>query len=69
MLTDWGVEDFSHTAHSLGCNYLTQIGREAGFWAMSEYPVRVPSVGAQHSVRTDVAWWERPSSMRFPMPF
>lgn len=35
MLTAWGVEDFSHTIHSLGCNYLTAIGREAGFWAMS----------------------------------
>ena len=61
MLTDWGVADFSHTIHSLGCNYLTAIGREAGFWAVSEYPVRVPSAGAQHSVRPDVAWWERPS--------
>ena len=61
MLTAWGVEDFSHTIHSLGCNYLTAIGRDAGFWAMSEYPVRVPSKGHQHSVRPDVAWWERPS--------
>ena len=61
MLTDWGVEDFSHTIHSLGCNYLTAIGRDAGFWAMSEYPVRVPSAGHHHSVRPDVAWWKRPS--------
>lgn len=61
MLTAWGVEDFSHTIHSLGCNYLTVIGRNAGFWAMSEYPVRVSSAGTQYSVRPDVAWWERPS--------
>lgn len=59
MLTSWGVEDFSHTIHSLGCNYLTAIGRQSGFWAMSEYPVRVPSSGSGHSVRSDVAWWER----------
>jgi hypothetical protein len=61
MLTAWGVEDFSHTIHSLGCNYLAAVGREAGFWAMSEYPVRVPSRSAAHSVRPDVAWWERVS--------
>ncbi len=62
MLTAWGMEDFSHTIHSLGCNYLAAIGREAGFWAMSEYPVRVPSAsGAGRSVRPDVAWWRRPS--------
>ncbi len=59
MLTAWGVEDFSHTIHSLGCNYLTAIGRAAGFWAMSEYPIRVPQPGAGHSIRPDVAWWER----------
>lgn len=62
MLTDWGVEDFSHTIHSLGCNYLAAVGREAGFWAMSEYPVRVPSSGVQHSVRPDIVWWERSSA-------
>jgi hypothetical protein len=61
MLTAWGVEDFSHTIHSLGCNYLAAIGRDAGFWAMTEYPVRVSSAGASRSVRPDVAWWERPS--------
>lgn len=59
MLTTWGVEDFSQTIHSLGCNYLTAIGRSAGCWAMSEYPVRVPSTGSSHSVRPDVAWWHR----------
>lgn len=62
MLTAWGVEDFSHTIHSLGCNYLATIGRDAGFWAMSEYPVRVPSTGHQRTVRPDVAWWEKSSA-------
>jgi hypothetical protein len=59
MLTAWGVENFSQTIHSLGCNYLAAVGRAAGFWAISEYPVRVPSVGAAGSVRPDVAWWDR----------
>ncbi|MBT2989950.1 MAG: hypothetical protein KME65_13430 [Candidatus Thiodiazotropha sp. (ex Ctena orbiculata)] len=61
MLIDWGVEDFSITVHSLGCNYLSALGRELGFWAISEYPVRVPREGAAHSVRPDVAWWARKS--------
>ena len=60
MLTAWGVEDFSHTIHSLGCNYLTAVGREAGFWAVSDYPVRVAGARANRSVRPDVAWWARP---------
>ena len=33
MLTDWGVEDFSLTIHSLGCNYLSALGRSLDFWA------------------------------------
>ena len=60
MMVDWGVEDFSHTIHSLGCNYLSAFGREAGFWAVSEYPVRIPTSDRSHSVRSDVAWWARP---------
>jgi hypothetical protein len=59
MLTTWGVADFSLTIHSLGCNYLAAMGREAGFWAMSEYPVRVASASARNSVVPDVAWWEK----------
>ncbi|MEW8552663.1 MAG: hypothetical protein AB2605_02625 [Candidatus Thiodiazotropha sp.] len=61
MLIDWGVEDFSTTVHSLGCNYLSALGREMGCWAISEYPVRVPKAGAAHSVRPDVAWWAKES--------
>jgi len=59
MLTTWGVEDFGQTIHSLGCNYLAALGREAGFWAMTEYPVRVPSNDVARSVRPDVAWWDK----------
>ena len=57
MLTAWGVPDFSHTIHSLGCNYLCALGRHLGFWAISDYPVRVGCAGNGHSVRPDVVWW------------
>ncbi len=58
MLTDWGVEDFSVTIHSLGCNYLSALGRDLGFWSMSEYPVKLAQNGS--SIRPDVVWWSRP---------
>ena len=64
MLTDWGVEDFSETVHSLGMNYLTLVGRVAGRLAVSEYPVRMtPGLGVFAEgpgfVRPDVVWWNR----------
>ena len=59
MLTDWGVEDFSVTIHSLGCNYLSALGRAFGLWAMSEYPVRMPESDQPISIRPDVVWWKR----------
>ena len=59
MLTNWGVDDFSVTIHSLGCNYLSALGRKAGCWAASEYPVRVSPGATGYSVRPDVAWWSR----------
>jgi len=62
MLADWGVEDFDHTIHSLGLNYLTALGRKLGFWAVSEYPVRRSNVRQYSgSVRCDVTWLMRPS--------
>jgi hypothetical protein len=59
MLTDWGVEDFSVTIHSLGCNYLSALGRDLGFWSMSEYPVKLAAHNCS-SIRPDVVWWSRP---------
>ena len=59
MLTAWGVEDFSHTIHSLGCNYLSALGRSLGFWTISDYPIRVPRSHNGHSVRPDVVWWAK----------
>jgi hypothetical protein len=66
MLTDWGVEDFSETVHSLGMNYLTSIGRVSGRVAVSEYPVRLlpgagPATEVPGFVRPDVVWWSRES--------
>ena len=62
MLSTWGVPDYSTTIHSLLINYLTALGRAAGFWAMSEYPI-FPSdrVRVDRDVRCDLAWFERPS--------
>ncbi len=57
MLTQWGVKDESVAVHSLGCNYLSALGRQLGHWAASEYPVRV----GHKYVRPDVVWWSRPA--------
>jgi hypothetical protein len=57
MLTDWAVRDESILVHSLGCNYLAALGRNLGFWAINELPVRVPS---EKTVRPDAVWWTRP---------
>lgn len=62
MLTEWGVDDFSTTIHSLGCNYLAALGRQLGCWAMTEYPVRMASDSNNRVIRPDVVWWERPGS-------
>lgn len=60
MLTEWGVDDFSSTIHSMGCNYLEALGRQLGCWAMTEYPVRMAGVSENRVVRPDVVWWARP---------
>lgn len=60
MLTTWGVEDFSVTIHSLGCSYLSALGRRLGFWAMSEYPVRTEKCGPP--LRHDAVWWAKPGA-------
>src|SRR5262249_49350190 len=61
MLASWGVEDYSHTVHSLGLNYLAALGRHFGLWAVSEYPVApAPAYLAVRNVRCDVVWFARP---------
>jgi hypothetical protein len=55
MLTKWGVRDESVSVHSLGFNYLAALGRHLGFWAATEYPIRVGS----SFVRPDFVWWSK----------
>ena len=55
MWTTWGVEDESHTVHSLGLSYLTAIGQSLGYVAAAEYPVAGPAV------RADCVWWDASS--------
>jgi len=57
-----GVVDYSETIHSLGLNYITAIGRESGYLAISEYPVCVPQdhrFAPLGEVRTDSVWLNR----------
>lgn len=56
MLTRWGVKDESTCIHSLGFNYLAALGRRLGFWAATEYAIRVE----RSFIRPDVVWWSRP---------
>jgi hypothetical protein len=62
MLSTWGVPDYSTTIHSLLINYLTALGRAAGFWAVSEYPI-LPSgqVRVNRDIRCDLAWFAPPA--------
>jgi hypothetical protein len=65
-LTDWGVEDFSETVHSLGIHYLALVGQRAGWIATPEYPVRLTLPSGQLAdgpgfVKPDVIWWDRES--------
>ncbi len=55
MLTTWGVRDESVSIHSLGFNYLAALGRHLGFWAATEYPIRV----GNSFVRPDFVWWSK----------
>ena len=57
MLTNWGVKDESVCVHSLGFNYLAALGRHLGFWAATEYGIRV----GRGFIRPDVVWWSRPA--------
>ncbi len=55
MLTAWGVRDESVGVHSLGFNYLAALGRHLGFWAATEFPIRVGNT----FVRPDFVWWSK----------
>ncbi|MBL9076021.1 MAG: hypothetical protein JNL08_00875 [Planctomycetes bacterium] len=61
MWTEWGVRDVGHLVHSLGCTFLTAVGRDLGFAAVSEVPA--PREGAlahvEEDVRSDSVWFDR----------
>lgn len=61
MWTEWGVRDVSHLIHSLGCTFLTAVGRDLGFASVSEVPA--PRDGGlanvEEDVRSDSVWYER----------
>ena len=61
MWTDWGVHDAGHLVHSLGCTFLTAIGRDAGFASVSEVPAPRdgPLAHVQEDVRSDSVWFDR----------
>lgn len=61
MWTEWGVRDLGHLVHSLGCTFLTAVGRDLGSAAVSEVPA--PRDGAlahvEEDVRSDSVWFDR----------
>lgn len=61
MWTTWGVQDAGHLIHSLGCTFLTAVGRDLGFASVSEVPA--PRQGAlgcvEEDVRSDSVWFDR----------
>lgn len=61
MWTEWGVRDVGHLVHSLGCTFLTAVGRDLGFAAVSEVPAprRGPLSHVEEDVRSDSIWFDR----------
>lgn len=61
MWTTWGVHDAGHLVHSLGCTFLTAVGRDLGFASVSEVPA--PREGSlanvEENVRSDAVWFDR----------
>lgn len=61
MWTTWGVQDFGHLIHSLGCTFLTAVGRDLGFASVSEVPASREAALArvEEDVRSDSVWFDR----------
>lgn len=59
--TNWGILDTSCSIHSLGVSFLTLLGKELDYVAVSEFPV--PRQGqyahAGNDVRCDSVWFHR----------
>ncbi len=60
MWTEWGVRDVGHLVHSLGCTFLTAVGRDIGYAAVSEVPAPREGVLAHvaEDVRSDSVWFD-----------
>jgi len=61
MWTEWGVRDVGHLVHSLGCTFLTAVGRDLGFTSVSEVPAprEGPLAHVEEDVRSDSVWFDR----------
>lgn len=61
MWSDWGVRDGGYLIHSIGCTFLTAVGRDLGFAAVSEVPApRLGILGnVDQDVRSDSVWFDR----------
>lgn len=61
MWTEWGIHDVGHLVHSLGCTFLTAVGRDLGFTAVSEVPAprEGPLAHVEDDVRSDSIWFDR----------
>lgn len=63
MWTEWGVRDVGHLVHSLGCTFLTAVGRDLGFASVFEVPAprEGPLAHVDEDVRSDSVWFARSS--------
>ena len=61
LWTTWGVRDAGHLVHSLGCTFLTGVGRDLGHAAVAEVPAprHGPLGHVQEDVRSDSVWFDR----------
>ncbi len=61
MWTVWGVRDIGHLVHSLGCTFLTDVGRDVGFTSVCEVPAprEGPLAHVEEDVRSDSVWFDR----------
>jgi hypothetical protein len=63
MWVEWGVRDEGHLVHSLGCTFLTAVGRELEFASISEVPAprgELPLLAhVDQDVRSDSVWFDR----------
>jgi hypothetical protein len=61
MWTEWGVRDTGHLVHSLGCTFLTAVGRDLGFASISEVPAPRERLltHVEDDARSDSVWFDR----------